>query len=117
MSIKIRTANDWDKTIRMPEVKSVLDVTNPIGAAVAGAVIRDTGNGTMENMANYQAVNESFTVRAEQGPVVVGQKTITVLTDKNGTAEHRLESPEMVKVYLTQGFTIKETIVENIMSG
>tara|TARA_R100000750_G_C2320355_1_gene86067 strand:- start:464 stop:820 length:357 start_codon:yes stop_codon:yes gene_type:complete len=118
MGTKLRPATDWDKTIRMPEVKTVLDVKDTIGASVAGAIVRDINNGNLENMGNYQAVAGSFCIQTDQGPVKVGTDRVIVLKDKAGV-EHRMDPKDdgTIKLMLDAGMTILRTEEVDIMSG
>ena len=116
--VKLRSGNSYTRTVRMDADSVKLDPKDPIGAACLGKAVRDIGAGNFENMGNLGVVAGTFsTVEINNGPVVIGHETITVLEDpNNNNARHELTDPAMVSNYTASGMIIIETRRVDIMS-
>ena len=116
--VKLRSGNSYTRTVRMDADSVKIDPKDPIGAACLGKAVRDIGAGNFENMGNLGVVAGTFsTVEINNGPVVIGHETITVLEDpNNNNARHELTDPAMVSNYTASGMIIIETRRVDIMS-
>ena len=117
---RLRSGRDYPQTVRMDAESVNLDVTDPIDAAAAGAVIRCIGSCDYENMNNIAVAAGTFQLidPASKGPVKVGTETITVLSDpSNNNKRHNLTDPAMVTNYIGTGMVIVETRSVDIMSS
>ena len=117
MSARLRGKNDYPQTVRLPEAITRIDISDPIGAATAGQMIRNIRSNNFDDVANLLVVASSCEVidgNASSVQTVVGQEIITVLTDANGN-EHELIDAAMVTSYLNQGMTVTRTERRDIM--
>ena len=103
----------YDKRIKVDAEAPRLDPKNCIHAAVQGKLIRDINNGNYDDVANLQVVAKAVHVEGSTTPVKIGEETITVLND--GTSDHELSDPGMVKAYCDQGMKIVKTFTRDIM--
>ena len=90
MATTVKSRREWDKTQRLNESHTSIDVNDPIGATCAGKLIRDVNDGNFDNIVNIEAVASSFSVKGESQPVQVGMNRVVVLKDKKGM-EHRMD--------------------------
>ena len=119
MTTRLRSQNDYTQTIKLPEAITNIDTSDPVGAAAAASLIRNMRNDNYDNVGNLLTVASSVKVRnpnASQTPVVIGQETVTILSDpNNNNIEHELRDAQMVQSYLGTGMTIVRTEVRDVM--
>ena len=117
MSTRLRGKNDYPQTVRLPDSITRIDVSDPVGAAGAGQIIRNIKANNFDDVANILTVVcsvQTIDGNAQQALTVIRTDTITVMTDANGNT-HRLRDPAMVKNYLDAGMTITGTEDVDIM--
>ena len=118
MSTKLYSGFERTNRVKLPDTKAKVDVSTPHGAALMGSIVRHSGRCTdVEDIVNSMQLMECLDVSdgAATGKIVVGNRTITELTDSNG-AVHEVEDPATVKVYVESGgMTITGTRNVDIM--
>ena len=111
MSTKLYTVYERTNRVKLPDTKTKVDVNTPHGAALLGSVVRLSGRATdPEDIVNTMQLMEALDVHdgSTTGQVVIGNRTITELTDTNGVV-HELDDPATIKVYCVNGMTITGT--------
>ena len=116
MSAQLFQGYSSTKRIRLPEDKVKIDVKTPIGASTMGTIIRAQKTGDYENIGNALQLHEVVSTVDDTpgGKTVVGIQEIVVLKDSTG-AEHKVMDPANAKTLMDKGYTLVETIHQDIM--
>ena len=116
MSAQLFQGYSSTKRIRLPEDKVKIDVKTPIGASTMGTLIRAQKAGDYENVGNALQLHEVVSTVDDTpgGKTVVGIQEIVVLKYSTG-AEHKVMDPANAKTLMDKGYTLVETIHQDIM--
>ena len=118
MSARVMPGRSWTNKIRLGEENTNLDVTDPVGAAAAGATVRKLNScRTIDDIGNVLAVAGAVTTTdaTATAPVTIARKEYTILTNSSGK-EFRTADTSKVELLINQGFTI-DRIEEVEMKG
>ena len=121
MSLKLYKKSAWGNTnVQLPEEEMLLDMDNPIHAAIKGSLVREAQRAEgPEDIVNVMKLAGCVTSKnsdvATPGQTKIGVRTITTVSD--GKADHEIDHPQTLQVYLKNGFTIKSTRTEDVYDG
>ena len=114
--IKLRTGYDRNYTVRLPEGKTKIDTSKPVGAALTGTIIRTLKNCVdMEDIGNALTLYSSLETvdNSSQKQVVIGHEESYVLV--NGAQTTTVTDSNAMNGLLANGWTLKETITKEIL--
>ena len=102
--------------VRLPEGETVIDVSDPISAAISGSIIRAAKQAnSMDDVGNLLQLTKA--VRTVDGsnnkPVVIGTKEVYVVTD--GTSTQDVEDPTAYGAMLANGWKLVTVKREDVM--
>ena len=109
MSTIFNSRYERTNRVRLPEGEASIDTSTPIGAAIAGSLIRMAKNmNTPEHAGNLLELNKSVkTVDGSNNkPVVIGTKETYTVTD--GTNTQEVEDPTAYGAMLSNGWKLVE---------
>ena len=116
MAVNLYSGYESIKRVKLPEGKTNIDVSTPLGASTMAALIRANNSGNFENIGNTLALNEAVTAQGNNEQVIVDTKEVTVLKDAEGV-EHELTNPKTIEVYCANGCKIVATKIVEVTSS